>query len=104
MTLPPHIAKLRDELLKKANEGEMGCFTGDCPHDHADGCNQEILKYGFDHGYLEAKKQAEGLVDAIRHTLGEFALYNEEEDASKWPKFILKCEKNLAAYREKMGE
>jgi hypothetical protein len=91
MTLPSHISKKRDELVEKT-----------C-NDNVSIDNIELVEM-WNAGFAEAKKQAEGLVDAIRHTLGEFALYNEEEDANKWPKFILKCEKNLAAYREKMGE
>lgn len=48
---------------------------------------------------------AEILVEAIRQTLGEFNLFgNNHEPRSKWPKYILKCEKALELYRSRGGE
>ncbi len=98
MTLPPHIAKLRDELAENLLNEPLIC-SPIYPDEVRAG-----YRLGFTAGFDVATAEAQVLVDAIRHTLGEFALYNEEEDANKWPKFIIKCEKNLAAYREKMGE
>lgn len=94
---PKPLTKLRDEL---AEELSNICF---CAGPTCSACETNTIKiftHGFDSSTAIHAEIIAPLIAAIRGTLGHFALFNDEEDESKWPKYVKKCELALESFRK----
>lgn len=87
--MTPEIKKKRDELRPKDLH-----FRKECANDYSCGAHKSWDE-GFDAAWAIQQERIGILRTAIRQALGWFALWNDEKDQKKWPKYIKTCEQAL---------
>lgn len=93
MTSPEsRIKEIRERWDKN---GEDDCYS----------INELFEAIGLAFAQLDlANKRCDILREAVRASLGHFALWNDEENESEWPKYIKICEQALKAADEVIDE
>jgi hypothetical protein len=62
----------------------------------------ELLAYEL--GRQQTLADMEPIADALKSTLVYFALFNDEPNKTRWPKYIHRCESALAIFQKLKSE